>query len=153
MDSSVLVFSLLIILEVGRSSPVDRKRNIETNVAESFENSLDSITCDTEDKDVFDSVDQFCLSSFEDNEEDYESESEHSIYASIKNENISILTKIERLYNAFKSYTADHDRHHPHEIPLLSIVTTEPHTLTVRIKPRKLEPDTMVKKGYKRSFV
>ena len=81
MDSSVLVFSLLIILEVGRSSPVDRKSNIETNVAESFENSLDSITCDTEDKDVFDSVEQFCLSSFEDNEEDYESESEHSIYA------------------------------------------------------------------------
>ena len=41
-------------------------------------------------------------------------------------------------------YTADHDRHHPHEIPLLSIVTTELHSMTVRIRPRKLEPDTIV---------
>ena len=35
-------------------------------------------------------------------------------------------------------------RHHPHEIPLISIVTTEPHSMTVRIKPEKLEPDSMV---------
>ena len=148
MDCSILVFSLLLILEVGRCSPVDRKRNIEAHVGESFGKNFDQ-SFDTEEKDVFDSVEQFSLSSFEDNEEDYESESEHSIYASIKNENISILTKIERLYNAFKSYTADHDRHHPHEIPLLRIVTTEPHSLTVRIQPRKLKPDSMVCMIYK----
>ena len=33
---------------------------------------------------------------------------------------------------------------HPHEIPLISIVTTEPQSMTVRIKPEKLEPDSMV---------
>ena len=144
MDTSILVFTLLLILECGRCFPVDRKRNIEENGGESLENSFDSKRFEPQDKDVFDSVEQFFLSSFEDNDEDYQSDSEHSIYESIKNENISILTKIEKLYNAFKTYTADHDRRHPHEIPLLSIVTTEPHSMTVRIKPRKLEPDSMV---------
>ena len=32
---------------------------------------------------------------------------------------------------------------HQHEIPLISIVT-EPQSMTVRIKPEKLEPDSMV---------
>ena len=148
MDSSILVFSLLIILEGGRSVPVDRKRNIEAHVSESFDSNYEKVRFDTQVKDISESVEQFILSTFEDDIDDYESVNELSIYESIKNENISILTKIERLYNAFKSYTADHDRHHPHEIPLLSIVSTEPYSLTVRITPRKLEPDTMVDIGY-----
>ena len=144
MDGFILVFSLLLILEGGRSLPVDRKRNIVANVSESFDNNYEKVSFDTQGKDISESVEQFILSRFEDDNDDYKSESELSIYESIKNENILILTKIERLYNAFKSYTADHDSHHPHEIPLISIVTTEPHSMTVRIKPKKLEPDSMV---------
>jgi hypothetical protein len=79
------------------------------------------------------------------NDEDYDSESDLSIYESIHYENVSILTKIERLYNAFKSQTLQHDRHHWHEFPLLSIVETEPHSMTIMLKPKELKPDTMVK--------
>ena len=144
MDSYVLVISLLIIMGAGRILPVDRKRNIEAHVGEPFDTYNEKISYYTQGKDISESVEQFILSTFEDDNDDYESESELSIYESIKNENILILTKIEKLYNSFKSYTADHDRHHPHEIPLTSIVTTEPHSLTVRIKLRRLEPDSMV---------
>ena len=45
----------------------------------------------TQDKDVFESVENKFLSSFEDNDEGYESEL--STYELIKNPNISILTK------------------------------------------------------------
>ena len=83
-------------------------------------------------------------SSEESGEEDYDSENDVSIYESIRNENVSILTKIERLYNAFKSQTLQHEHHHSHEFPLLSIVEAEPHSMTIMLKPRQLKPDSMV---------
>ena len=112
---------------------MDRKRNIEAHVGDSVDNQKDKINMsfDTQGKDISESVEQFNPSTFEDDNEGYESESERFIYESIKNVNILILTKIERLYNAFKSYTVDHDCHRPHEIPLLSIGTTEPHSISL----------------------
>ena len=65
-----------------------------------------------------------------------------SVYESIRDENQDILTKIEKLYSAFRS----HEHHHGHlpDLPLLSIVEQEPHSMTIRVKPREVMPDTMV---------
>ena len=48
MDRSVLVFSLLLILDGGRSLPVDRKRNIEAHVGDSVNNHNEKISYDTQ---------------------------------------------------------------------------------------------------------
>jgi len=71
-----------------------------------------------------------------------------SVYESIRDENQDILTKIEKLYSAFRS----HEHHHGHlpDLPLLSIVEQEPHSMTIRIKPREVMPDTMVRLSYER---
>ena len=79
---------------------------------------------------------------FNEKEEDYDSESDVSVYESIRDEKEAILTKIERLYNAFKSQAHQHE--HLHEFPLVSIVETEPHSMTIMVKPKQLKPDTMV---------
>jgi len=57
-----------------------------------------------------------------------DNEDDISIYESIRDENQDILTKIEKLYTAFKS----HEHHHGHlpDIPLLSIVEQESHSMT-----------------------
>ena len=77
--------------------------------------------------------------------EEYD-EDEISIYESIRDENQDILTKIEKLYTAFKS----HEHHHGHlpDIPLVSIVEQEPHTMTIMLKPKEVKPDTMVSLSY-----
>ena len=76
------------------------------------------------------------LSSEEEDDDDV------SVYESIRDENQDILTKIEKLYSAFRS----HEHHHGHlpDLPLLSIVEQEPHSMTIRVKPREVMPDTMV---------
>ena len=61
---------------------------------------------------------------------------------SILAEDIELLTKIEILYNAFKSQ--DHQHKHPHKFPLLSVVETEPHSMTIMVTPELLKPETMV---------
>ena len=77
-------------------------------------------------------------------EEEYDEEDEDdvSVYETIRDENHDILTKIEKLYTAFKS----HEHHHGHlpDLPLLSIVEQEPHSMTIMVKPREVVPDTMV---------
>ena len=73
MDSFILAFSLLLILEGGRSLPVDRKRNIEAHVSESFDNNYEKVRFDTQGKDISESVEQFILSTLEDDNDDYES--------------------------------------------------------------------------------
>ena len=74
--------------------------------------------------------------------EEYD-EDNASIYESIRDENQDILTKIEKLYSAFKS----HEHHHGHrpDLPLVSMVEQEPHSMTIRLKPREVMPDTMVR--------
>ena len=76
-------------------------------------------------------------------EEEYEKEDDVSVYETIRDENHDILTKIEKLYTAFKS----HEHHHGHlpDLPLLSIVEQEPHSMTIMLKPKEVQPDTMVR--------
>ena len=73
---------------------------------------------------------------------DDEDEDDVSVYETIRDENQDILTKIEKLYTAFRS----HEHHHGHlpDLPLLSIVEQEPHSMTIMVKPREVVPDTMV---------
>ena len=66
-----------------------------------------------------------------------------SVYESIKDENLSLLTKIERLYNVFQSKLGKEQT----ESPLLTISSSAPHSLIIQITPRKLRPDTMVQYG------
>ena len=75
--------------------------------------------------------------------EEYEDDDDVSIYDSIRDENRDILTKIEKLYSAFKS----HEHHHGHQpdLPLVSMLEQEPHSMTIRLKPREVMPDTMVR--------
>jgi len=79
---------------------------------------------------------------------DDDEDDETSIYESIRDEDQDILTKIEKLYAAFKS----HEHHHGHlpDLPLLSIVEQEPHSMTIRVKPKEVQPDTMVRLSYER---
>ena len=76
--------------------------------------------------------------------EDYDEEIDdgYSIYESIRDENHDILTKIEKLYTAFKS--DEHHHEHLPDIPLLSIVKQEPHTMTIMVKPKEFQTDTLV---------
>jgi hypothetical protein len=78
-----------------------------------------------------------------DEEYDDEEEDDNSVYETIRDENQDILTKIEKLYTAFRS----HEHHHGHlpALPLLSIVEQEPHSMTIMLKPREVQPDTMVR--------
>ena len=150
MFLALCILSLTITLESGEGTPVDRKRNIEFLDNDSFHSyDQDDIAADGKDEDLF-LVEKRMLSFlglFEDNDEDYDSaESDISIYESIKDEKYSILTKIERLYNTFKSHPVHHDldHDHDHDLPLLSIASKEPQSITIMIKPRQLKPDTIV---------
>ena len=80
MDRFILVFSLLLILEGGQSLPVDRKRNIEAHVGESFYNNYEKVSFDTQRKYISESIEQFILSTLEEDNYDCESESLLSIY-------------------------------------------------------------------------
>ena len=75
--------------------------------------------------------------------EEYDEEDDISVYETIRDENHDILTKIEKLYTAFRS----HEHHHGHlpDLPLLSIVEQEPHSMTIMVKPKEVVPDTMVR--------
>ena len=86
------------------------------------------------------------LSTGEEYDDDDGEEDDISVYETIRDENQDILTKIEKLYTAFKS----HEHHHGHipDLPLLSIVEQEPHSMTIRLKPKEVMPDTMVSKGH-----
>jgi hypothetical protein len=78
-----------------------------------------------------------------DEEYDDKDEDDNSVYETIRDENQDILTKIEKLYTAFRS----DEHHHGHlpDLPLLSIVEQEPHSMTIMLKPREVQPDTMVR--------
>ena len=69
----------------------------------------------------------------------------YSVYESIRDENHDILTKIEKLYTAFKSH--EHYSGHLPDIPLLSIARKEPHKMIIMVKPKEVQPDTLVSVG------
>lgn len=60
-----------------------------------------------------------------------------SVYDSIRDEIPELLTQVERKYKT-------HIQHQHGESPLLSLVTREPHTMTIMMKPMKMEPNTKV---------
>jgi hypothetical protein len=136
------LFSLLFILDGGRSLPVDLKRNIEGHIADSINNHNEKFSYLNLLRMIIKAMNMKVNSS-------YMNQIRVKILRfSPKLKCFTMLYNallcFTMLYNAFKSYTVDHDCHHPHEIPLLCIVTTEPHSITVKIQPRRLEPDSMV---------
>ena len=134
---------LLIMLETVTAAAVDRKRNIEpfdSEASDISDNSYHSQEDNYEDASVERRMLEV-LGLFEASVDDVESESDLSIYESIKDEKSSILTKIERLYNAFKSLQVHEDQEH--EFPLLTIIGTEEHSITIRLKTKQLQQDTM----------
>ena len=69
---------------------------------------------------------------------EYEDDDEMSVYERLEKEDETILTEIEKLYTAFI-----HD--HLNEVPLLSILAQETHSLTIMVQPKHVHPNTMVR--------
>merc|ERR1711997_1303913 len=67
-----------------------------------------------------------------------------SIYDSIRDSSPDILTAVERRYKSHKQH------HHEDLTPLLSLVTQEPHSMTIMMKPSKMEPESQVRLLYER---
>ena len=68
-----------------------------------------------------------------DDDVDYE-----SVYDAIRDELPEVLTQVERRY---KTHIQHHYEQHPdHPHPLLSLVSQEPHTMTIMMRPMKKEP-------------
>ena len=76
--------------------------------------------------------------------EDSEDDFYLSVYASIRDSNPEILTAVERRYKSHKQH------HHEDLTPLLSLVTQEPHSMTIMMKPNKMEPESQVRLLYER---
>ena len=132
---------MLTMLERGAGAAVDRKRNIDSHVDEEYGN--------YEHKDEDGTLERGMLETLgllKENDLNVERESDLSVYESIKDEKSSILTKIERLYNVFKSHPVLQDN----QLPLLSIESTESHSITIKIQARKLKPESMVKSNTSR---
>ena len=79
----------------------------------------------------------------------YSEESEEdfflSIYDSIRDSSPDILTAVERRYKSHKQHHHDEDLS-----PLLSLVTQEPHSMTIMMKPSKMEPQSKIRLLYER---
>ena len=135
MFQNLCILCVMVMVESGKAAAVDRKRNIESTVDEEF----DSNRHNDEDGNVERRMLEV-LGLLDNNDFEVETHGDLSIYESIKDEKSSILTKIERLYNAFKS----HPVHQDQEFPLLTIDSSEPHSVTIKIQTRHLQPDTMV---------
>ena len=137
MSLNICILCVLVMLESGAGGAVDRKRNVESTVDEELDNNGHHDQDGNVERRMLE-----VLGLFDNNDFGYETESHLSIYESIKDEKSSILTKIERLYNAFKSHPVHQDQ--DHEFPLLTIDSSEPHSVTIKIQTRHLQPDTMV---------
>jgi len=86
--------------------------------------------------------------------DDYESDNDddtidyESVYDLIRDELPEVLTQVERKY---KTHIQHHHGEHVHgEHPLLSLVSQEPHTMTIMIKPNKMEPEIKIRLLYER---
>ena len=76
--------------------------------------------------------------------EESEDEFYMSIYDSIRDSNPEILTAVERRYKSHKQH------HHEDLTPLLSLVTQEPHSMTIMLVPSKMEPQSQIRLLYER---
>ena len=141
----MMMLVMLVMLNMVAGGPVDRKRNIASVDTAAEGNSYDVADDDTAVEKIL--LDTLGILDYSDSEESYELEEEKSIYDSIKDEKISLLTKIERLYNVFKSKLSIDKTVDEEGAPLLAIASTGPHSLIIKIMPMKLRPDTMVQYG------
>jgi hypothetical protein len=125
MMPSVSVFLLIAVMAFpGHSYPVERDKDV-INI-EKY-----AITHKNSDNE----------SNSNEDFEEYNNDDEMSVYKSLEKEDETILTEIEKLYTAFV-----HD--HMNEVPLLSILAQEPHSLTIMVQPKQVQPDRMVKLLY-----
>ena len=136
----MMMLVMFVMLHMVAGGPVDRKRNIAAVNSAAEGNSYDVADDDTAVEKIL--LDTLGILDY--SEESYELEEDKSIYDSIKDEKISLLTKIERLYNVFKSKLNIDKTVDEEGAPLLAIASTGPHSLIIKIMPRKLRPDTMV---------
>ena len=67
-----------------------------------------------------------------------------TVYDSIRDSRPEILTTVERRYKSHKQH------HHEDLTPLLSLITQEPHSMTIMMKPNKMEPQSKVRLLYER---
>ena len=67
-----------------------------------------------------------------------------SVYDSIRDSSPDILTAVERRYKSHKQH------HHEDLSPLLSLVTQEPHSMTIMMKPSKMEAQSKIRLLYER---
>ena len=75
-----------------------------------------------------------------DSDEEYEGYANDDImavYKELETEDASILTAIELLYTTYV-----HD--HIHDVPLLTILEQEPHSVTIMVKPKEMQPNSQV---------
>jgi len=144
----MMMLVMFVMLHMVAGGPVDRKRNIAAVNSAAEGNSYDVADDDTAVEKIL--LDTLGILDYSDSEESYELEEEKSIYDSIKDEKISLLTKIERLYNVFKSKLNIDKTVDEEGAPLLAIASTGPHSLIIKIMPRKLRPDTMLHLQYER---
>jgi len=77
--------------------------------------------------------------------EDGEDDFYISVYDSIRDSSPEILTAVERRYKSHKQHHHDED-----QSPLLSLVTQQPHSMTIMMKPSKMEPESQVRLLYER---
>ena len=79
-----------------------------------------------------------------DSDEEYEGYANDDImavYKELETEDASILTAIELLYTTYV-----HD--HIHDVPLLTILEQEPHSVTIMVKPKEMQPNTQVSQSH-----
>ena len=141
---SLVIYCVLLVNNFAKCTPIDREAQREETVKETLEDNYNFVYFD---KDFTESDKERVEVNIPNEEEngvkDYYSKNDISIYDLIRDENVAILTKIERLYNAFKSQIHRHENQH--QFPLLTIVETDPHSMTIMVKPEEFKPDTMVK--------
>ena len=141
---SLVIYCVLLVNNFVKCTPIDREAQREETVKETSEDNYNFVNFD---KDFTESDKERGKVNIPNEEEngvkDYYSKNDISIYDLIRDENVAILTKIERLYNAFKSQIHQHENQY--QFPLLTIVETDPHSMTIMVKPEEFKPDTMVK--------
>ena len=145
------LFVFLLLMENNFSSPM--KKNTDLTNIDTWKGELDVVDTEglshlNEDNiDILKNIEYKVLLSTNEEDDYYDEDIDggYSVYESIRDENLDILTKIEKLYTAFKSHE-NHSVHIP-EIPLLSIVRKEPHKMIIMVKPKEVQSDTLVSVG------
>ena len=114
---SMAVFLMIAVMTFpGHSYPLERDKDV-------INNEQPSITHENNENEDY---------------AEYGDDDEMSVYKRLEKEDENILTEIEKLYTAFVHT-------HLNEVPLLSILAQEPHSLTIMVQPKLVHPNTMVR--------